>query len=39
MKLMLICPHEFDEALCGITLKNAALCLSLVATSELAFGQ
>ena len=22
--------HEFDAALCGITVENAALCLSLV---------
>ena len=27
---MLICPHEFDVALCGIIVKNVALSLSLV---------
>ena len=26
---MLMCPHELDMALCGITLKNAAFSLSL----------
>ena len=30
MKVMLMCPHEFGVALCGITLKDAALSLSLV---------
>ena len=30
MKITLLYPHESDVALCGITLKNAALSLSLV---------
>ena len=30
MGVMLMCPHEFDVAPCGITVKNAALSLSLV---------
>ena len=33
MKIMLLCPHEFDVALCGITLMNAALSFSLVGNS------
>ena len=30
MRMMLICRHVFDVALCGIKLKNAARSLSLV---------
>ena len=28
--VMLVCPHEFDVALCFITVENAALSFSLV---------
>ena len=31
MGVMLVCPHEFYLALCGITGKNVAPSLSLVA--------
>ena len=30
MEVILLCPHEFDVALCGITVRNAARSLSLV---------
>ena len=30
MGVMIICPHEFDMALCNITVKSAALSLLLV---------
>ena len=30
MKVILLCPHEFDVAHCGITVRNAARSLSLV---------
>ena len=30
MKVILMCPNEFDVALCIITLKNADLSTSLV---------
>ena len=30
MKMMLMCPHEFNVALCDVTVNNAALSLSLV---------
>ena len=30
MKIMLMCPHEFDVALCDVTVNYAALRLSLI---------
>ena len=30
MGVMIMCPHEFDRALCSIRIKNAALSFSLV---------
>ena len=30
MGVMIICPHEFDVALCNVKVMNVALSLSLV---------
>ena len=30
MRVMLMCPHEFDVALCDVTVKNEALSFSWI---------